>query len=258
MKTVKLLSWHEDNAAKAASLRQRGLKIDAAPLIKTSGLIGELARLNPAVLVLDVDKLPSNSREIAEILRSSKSAHHIPILFAGGHPEKTQRLHSENPNACYATWAEAPRALAKLLQHPPSTPAAAPPRNFSSMPLLKKLGINANMEVALIAAPDAFAELFGDLPESTIFTSHIQPTTSLALCFIRSLADLAATLDLLTLRLPGQVSVWIVHPKRTARHSVDFNQNHVRDQSLAAGLVDYKVCSIDNVWSALKFSWRKR
>ena len=258
MKTVKLLSWHEDIAAKAASLRQRGLKIDATPLIKTSGLIGELAELNPAVLVLDLDKLPSKSREIAEVLRSSKSAHHIPILFAGGQPEKTQRLRSENPNATYATWTEAPRALANLLKHPPSTPASVPLRNFSSTPLLKKLGINPNLEIALIAPPDAFEELLGDLPENTILTSRIQPTTNLALCFIRSLADLAATLDLLTLRLPRQVSVWIVHPKRTARHPVDFNQNYVRDQSLAAGLVDYKVCSIDNVWSALKFSWRKR
>jgi hypothetical protein len=258
MKTVKLLSWHEYIAAKAASLKQRGLKIDAFPLIKTSGLIGELANLNPAVLILDLDKLPSNSREIAEILRSSKSAHHIPILFAGGQPEKTVRLRSENPNASYATWAEAPRALARLLQHPPATPAAAPPRNFASTPLLKKLGINANMEIALNAAPDGFKELLGDLPENTVFTSRIRPTTSLALCFIRSLADLAATLDLLTLRLPRQVSVWIVHPKQTAKHPVDFNQNHVRDQSLAAGLVDYKVCSIDNVWSAIKFSWRKR
>jgi hypothetical protein len=210
------------------------------------------------VLVLDLDKLPSNSREIAEILRSSKSAHHIPILFAGGQPEKTVRLRSENTNASYATWAEAPRALANLLEHPPSTPASVRPRNFSSTPLLKKLGINVNMEIALIAAPDAFEELLGDLPENTVFTSRIRPTTSLALCFIRSLADLAATLDLLTLRLPRQVSVWIVHPKRNATHPIDFNQNHVRDQSIAAGLVDYKVCSIDNVWSALKFSWRKR
>jgi hypothetical protein len=124
-------------------------------------------------------------------------------------------------------------------------------------PLLKKLGINANMEVALLAAPDAFEGLLGDLPENTVFASRIRPTTGLALCFIRSLTDLAATLDLLTLRLPKQTSVWIIHPKRTGKHHADFNQNHVRDESLAAGLVDYKVCSVDNDWSALKFSWRK-
>lgn len=257
MKTVKLLSWHEDVMTKAASLKRRGLTIDSAPLIRTSAAVGELTHLNPAALVFDLDKLPSRSREIALILRSSRSAHHIPILFAGGSPEKTERIRSENPDAIYAAWSEAPRALAALLLHPPDTPALAPPRDFSATPLLKKLGINMSMEVALIAAPDGFEELLGDLPENTALLSRLHPTTSLALCFIRSLADLASTLDLLTLRLPKPASVWIIHPKRSGKHHVDFNQNHVRDASLAAGLVDYKVCSINEDWSALKFAWRK-
>jgi hypothetical protein len=258
MKTVKLLSWHEDITTKAASLKRRGLKIDAAPLIKNSGVVGELAHLNPAALVLDLDKLPSHSREIALALRSSKSAHHIPILFAGGLPEKLERIRAENPEANYTSWSEAPRALTSLLLHPPAVPAIAPHRDFSTTPLLKKLGIDSSMEVAIIAAPDGFEELLGDLPEKTVLLSRLRPTTSLALCFIRSLADLASTLDLLALRLPRQASVWIIHPKRTGKHHVDFNQNHVRDESLAAGLVDYKVCSINGDWSALNFAWRKR
>jgi hypothetical protein len=143
-------------------------------------------------------------------------------------------------------------------QHHVETPAVAPPRDFSAPPLLKKLGINASMEVALLAAPDGVEELLGDLPENTTPLSRLRPTTSLALCFVRSLADLASTLDLLTLRLPKPASVWIIHPKRSGKRHVDFNQNHVRAASLAAGLVDYKVCSINEVWSALKFAWRKR
>jgi hypothetical protein len=257
MKTIKLLSWHDDVARKTASLKQTGLHIDASPLIKTSGVVGQLAHLNPAALVLDLDKLPSTAREIALALRSSKSARHIPILFAGGLPEKTDRIRSENPDAAYATWSEAPKALAALLQHPPSIPTIAPLRDFSATPLPKKLGIGNSMHVALIAAPDGFEELLGDLPESTALITRITPKTSLALCFIRSLEDLAATLDMLTLRLPKQASVWIVHPKRTPNHHVDFNQNHVRDAALAAGLVDYKVCSVDADWSALKFAHRK-
>jgi hypothetical protein len=255
MKTIKLLSWHDDVAKKAASLKHPGLHIDASPLIKTSGVVGELSHLNPAALVLDLDKRPSHLREIAFALRSSKSAHHIPILFAGGLHEKMERIRSENPDAVYATWPDAPKALAALLQHPPPIPDIVPPRDFSTTPLPKKLGIGPNMQVALIAAPNGFEELLGDLPETT---TRITPKTNLALCFIRSLEDLAATLDLLSLRLPKQASVWIVHPKRTPKHHVDFNQNRVRDSALAAGLVDYKVCSIDADWSALKFAHRKR
>jgi hypothetical protein len=133
-----------------------------------------------------------------------------------------------------------------------------PERDFSTTPLIKKLGIGANMQVALVGAPDGFEEFLGDLPNDTAFTARLTPKTDLAFCFIRSPEDLASTLDLLTLRLPTRASVWIVHPKRTGRHHVDFNQNHVRDAALAAGLVDYKVCSVDNDWSALKFIRRKR
>jgi len=257
VKTIKLISWHEDVKAKAAALKQPGARIDTTPLIRLSGAVGELARLNPAVLVLDLDKLPSNSREIALVMRSSKSARHIPVLFAGGAPEKIVRIRTENPNGIFVQWPEAPQALAALLRQPPSTPPVMPPRDFSTTPLPKKLGIHADMQIALIAAPDAFQELLGDLPENATITTRITPKTALALCFVRSLNDLAATLDLLTLRLPKQSSVWIIHPKRAGKYHVDFNQNHVRDHTLAVGLVDYKVCSIDADWSALKFAWRK-
>jgi hypothetical protein len=258
MQTIKLISWDEDVDRKAATLKRRGLRVNAAPLITTSGVVGELARLSPAALVLDLDRLPSHSREIAVALRSSKSARHIPVLFAGGLPEKIERVRAVLPDASFACWAEAPRALTALLQQPPSTPAILPPRDFSTTPLVKKLGIAGDMQIALIAAPDGFEELLGELPDGVSFTTRIDSKSDLALCFIRSLEDLAATLDLLTLRLPKQASVWIVHPKRSGKHTVDFNQNHVRDHALAVGLVDYKVCSIDSDWSALKFAWRKR
>jgi hypothetical protein len=258
MKTIKLLSWHNDIAKKTASLKYPGLHIDATPLIKTSGVVGELTHLNPAALVLDLDKRPSHLREVALALRSSKSARHIPILFTGGLPKKMERIRSENLDAVYATWPDAPKALAALLKHPPPKPDIVPPRDFSTTPLPKKLGIGSNMQVALITAPDDFEELLGDLPENTALITRITPKTNLALCFIRSLEDLAAALDLLSLRLPKQASVWIAHPKRTSKHHVNFNQNHVRDAALATGLVDYKVCSIDADWSALKFAYRKR
>jgi hypothetical protein len=257
MKTIRFISWHEDIKTKVAALKQPGVRINAEPQIRLSGIVGELARLNPAVLVLDLDKLPSRSRDIALALRSTKSARHIPILFAGGAPEKTVRIRSEHPDGIFAGWSEATRALAALLRQPPPTPSILPPRDFSATPLPKKLGIRDGMEIALIAAPDAFEELLGDLPENVILATRFTPKTGLALCFIRSLKDLTATLDLLTLRLPKQAAVWIVHPKSAGKYRVDFNQNHVRDHSLAVGLVDYKVCSIDKDWSALKFAWRK-
>src|SRR5580692_5876749 len=184
MKTIRLISWHEDIKTKVAALKQPGVRIDAEPQIRLSGAVGELARLNPAVLVLDLDKLPSHSREIALVLRSSKSARHIPVLFAGGAPEKIVRIRTENPNGIFVQWPEAPQALAALLRQPPSTPPVMPPRDFSTTPLPKKLGIRADMQITLIAAPDNFQELLGDLPENAIIATRITPKTALALCFV--------------------------------------------------------------------------
>jgi hypothetical protein len=133
-----------------------------------------------------------------------------------------------------------------------------PERDYSATPLPKKLGIREDMQVTLIAAPDAFQDILGDLPTNVFLGTRFRTNTKLALCFVRSLDDLTATIDMLTLRLPKQASVWIIHPKRAGKYHVDFNQNHVRDHALAAGLVDYKVCSVDSDWSGLKFAWRER
>jgi hypothetical protein len=257
MPTIKLLSWHDDVKIKAASLKRRGLQIDAAPLIKISSVVGELARLSPSVLVLDLDKVPSRSREVVIAIRTSKAARHIPILFAGGVPDKIDRLRTEFPDIKFAPWPEAQHAIAALLQNPPATPPKIPERDYSATSLSKKLGIREDMRIALLAAPDGFEEILGDLPPKTTLTPRITTVTNLALCFIRSLDDLAATLEILTLRLPRPASAWIIYPKRSGRHRADFNENHVRDQALTAGLVDYKVCSVDADWSALKFAHRK-
>jgi len=265
MATIKLLSFQPEReiAAKAKLLRRRGVTVDATPLIRTSAAVGELAEFNPAVLVFDLDKLPSTSRVIASLLRDSKSARHIPVLFAGGDPAKLDRVRMEQPNATFAEWEQVPEALDRLLHSAPRAAAVLAPRKLPShieTPLPRKLGVvtasTDPRQVALLAAPDGFIETLGDLPEWVTFAERITAKTALALCFVRTPAELAVTVDLLAARLPQGASAWIVHPKR--RHKPAFHQDHVRDAALAVGLVDYKVCSVDNDWSGLKFAHRKR
>ncbi len=273
MRTVKLLSWHEGVAAKAKSLARKGVTVDASPLVRTSRVIGELAEINPAALVLDMDRLPSNCREIALMLRASKSARHIPILFAGslpphgaeGLPEKYARLKAELPDIPYAAWQDAGKALRSLLDQPMTAPPVVPPARVYTTSLAQKLGIisaspkgqEKTRKVALVGAPDGFVDLLGPLPDAVKLTTKISPGTQLAICFIRSLADVAAMLDLIAYQLPEEASAWIAYPKKGRGRVGDFNENHVRDMGLAAGLVDYKIASIDETWSGLKFARRK-
>jgi hypothetical protein len=149
-----------------------------------------------------------------------------------------------------------PPTQPKLKKPPPKT-TAKPGHHVYTTPLPRKLGIAPGMQVALIAAPEGFEETLGELPPETTFTTQLTPSTRLALCFVRSRNDLAATIDLLKSRLPEAAHHWIIYPKRAGRYKVDFNENQVRETGLAAGFVDYKVCSVDDDWSALKFSRRK-
>jgi hypothetical protein len=127
-------------------------------------------------------------------------------------------------------------------------------------PLPRKLGVLTNSgaprQIALLAAPEGFIEALGELPPSITFSRRLTPKTALALCFVRTPAELAATVEILATRLPQGSSAWIVHPKR--HHRPAFHQDDVRNAALAVGLVDYKVCSVDADWSALKFAHRKR
>lgn len=125
----------------------------------------------------------------------------------------------------------------------------------STTPLPRKLGFNKPLNAALIAEPEGFRDLLGDLPAGTHLTDHISSATALVLCFVRTAAELTATVDLLFAQLPAGASAWVNHPKQ--HHRPDFNQNHVRDRALAAGLVDYKICSVSADWSGIKFARRK-
>lgn len=124
-------------------------------------------------------------------------------------------------------------------------------------PLPKKLGLVEGASIVLLAAPPGFESLLGDVPPGVAFSSRFTTSTKLGLCFVRSRQDLDATVQIIGSQMPAHASAWIIYPKQAGRYKTDFNENHVRDRALQAGLVDYKVCSVDADWSGLKFAHRK-
>jgi hypothetical protein len=259
MSTVRLVSWKEDLAREHARiLKKAGFQVDASPF-PTDNLVTRIRKSSPAVILIDLDRLPSHGRVVAVVLRSSKSARHIPIVFSGGPPEKVDRIRRELPDAFFTDWSGVARSLKKALQAPTSIPANAKPYmpQYAGSSLVQKLGFKPNMKAALLGAPDGFEEQLAGLPEGVELQTKMNRQTELAIWFVRSRAELERETDYLGVRLPAGVSLWIVHPKQTSRHKVDFNQHDVRAAGLATGLVDYKVCSIDADWSGLKFARKK-
>jgi CheY-like chemotaxis protein len=259
MPLVRLICWKQDLAGeRARAIEEAGFRVDASPL-NPGSLIGHFRANQPAVVLIDLDRLPSHGREVAVALRNSKTTRHIPIVFAGGVEEKVNRIRQELPDAQFTNWRAVARALKRALRNAPPDPVqpVAHMQRYTGSSLVKKLGFAPNMKAALLGPPEDFAEKLEELPDGLELQTRLTPQTKLAIWFVRSRQELEAGAELLSARLPTGSSVWIVHPKQSGRYRVDFNQNDVRAAGLAAGLVDYKVCAVDADWSGLKFTQKK-
>jgi len=139
-------------------------------------------------------------------------------------------------------------------------PTMAAEAGYSGTPLARKLGIGEDDEVAVIGAPDGFADrLMAELSgEAEIHTDlDDAPLFDLIVAFITWRADLEAELDRFRAHMAPACGLWIAWPKRAARVPTDMTDNVIREVALPTGLVDNKVCAIDQTWSGLRLVIRR-
>jgi hypothetical protein len=124
---------------------------------------------------------------------------------------------------------------------------------YSGTPLIRKIGIKPGHRVYLHDDPGTFLRDLGELPEAVKIESRLQPETDAMVCFAESEAELRKQFDRLGRKLAAHGMLWIAWPKRASGKPTDLTEDVVRAIGLKAGLVDVKVCAIDEVWSGLKF-----
>ena len=127
---------------------------------------------------------------------------------------------------------------------------------YSGTPLIKKLGIKEGFRVAIVDGPQNFAKELGPLPTGA--TALGRPTRSMdfVLVFTKSAAALKRDFARLAKCLAPTGMLWISWPKKSSGVDTDLSENIVREIGLDAGLVDVKVCAVNDVWSGLKFVYR--
>ena len=126
---------------------------------------------------------------------------------------------------------------------------------YSGTPLYKKLGVKAGDRIWFSGNPRGYES---ELLKAGEF--HLSPRLTASLdfahLFTASRAELARNFPRLTSALKPAGMVWISWPKKSSGVKTDLDENIVRDLGLKAGLVDVKVCAVDEVWSGLKFVFR--
>jgi hypothetical protein len=129
---------------------------------------------------------------------------------------------------------------------------------YSGTPLVRKLGIKPGSRLGLVGAPDGFDDTLGELPVGVSVRRRVQGPLDVIVAFHVRLRELERRLPALRVALNPDGGLWIAWPKRASGVATDVTENVVRELGLAAGLVDNKVCAIDEVWSGVRLVYRLR
>jgi len=126
---------------------------------------------------------------------------------------------------------------------------------YSGTPLPKKLGIKPGVRAAALNAPKQYTTLLGPV-EGVRFAARLSADLDFIHAFFRRVGDLEAAFPKLKKSLAKDGTLWISWPKKTSPLAGDLAEGEVRAIGLASGLVDVKVCAVDEDWSGLKFVYR--
>jgi hypothetical protein len=174
---LRLIHWNAAEArARSAQLRQLGFTV-CSGLPAIPDLLRELSASPPAAIVIDLTRSPSHGRELGIALRQRKATRPIPLVFAGGAPEKVARVRGLLPDATFTEWDGIAPALRRAIANPVSQPVvhASAFAAYAGRPLVQRLGIKPKMRVALVAAPRGLRATLAPLPEGVRLTTGVGP-----------------------------------------------------------------------------------
>jgi hypothetical protein len=257
MPTVRLFHWRASEAKPLIEeLRDGGYTV-IYPGEKANGNYRSMTPETHAAII-DLSRMPSHGRYVGAELRGRKSSRHIPIVFLEGDSEKVEQIRKLFPDAVYTSRKKLLPALKKVQ---PIADPAAPPRmmqSYGDRSTAQKLGIRENSRVAVVDPPPGYLKVIGPLPANASLEEETDEALPLTLWFVRDA-------DLYLSRLPAMrhraasSRLWIIYPKLQAKRRSDagLNQTLIRQSALDVGLVDYKICSLNDTWTGMLFTRKK-
>ncbi len=127
---------------------------------------------------------------------------------------------------------------------------------YSKTPLARKLGIRAGARIVLVRAPEGFAESLDALPEGVRIGRRLSGRCGFVLAFCARRRDIDDLFERVLRVLERDGMLWVAWPKKSSGQQTDLGEADVRASGLDSGLVDVKICAVDETWSALKFVYR--
>ena len=128
---------------------------------------------------------------------------------------------------------------------------------YSSTPLAKKLGFKEGFRVHVDNGPEGYADLVAPLPKDVALLTRRTGRVDLIHLFTDRRSELERKLKAYLKNMPPDSSIWVSWPKKASKLPTDITEGVIREVALPLGLVDIKVCAVDDVWSGLKLVIRR-
>lgn len=127
---------------------------------------------------------------------------------------------------------------------------------YSGTPLIKKLGIKEGLNIIIINPPEKYMEYLGELPDSVSVKNKLSGKFDFIQFFTKSKAEFEKKFPTLKNSLVSNGQLWISWPKKSSKVPTDVTEDTIRNFILKNGMVDVKVCAVDEIWSGLKLVFR--
>jgi len=127
---------------------------------------------------------------------------------------------------------------------------------YSKRSLVDKLGIKEGFRIAIVNSPASYRATLGALPSDVTVDKRPGKGMDLIHCFVNNKREATSTISALKNHISPRGALWVSWPKGSSGVKTDLNENVIREIGLKAGLVDVKVCAVDDTWSGLKLVYR--
>ena len=124
---------------------------------------------------------------------------------------------------------------------------------YSSRSLAEKLGIKPGVVVTALEAPPTYIRQLQPVPADVTFVNRLGKQARFIHCFVTRRSELEKEFPAVSRSLADDGIAWISWPKKAAKTETDLTEDVVREIGLRVGLVDVKVCAVEELWSGLKF-----